>query len=138
MIATGRVLKAPEGLRVYLYSALSRAFDSERQVHFEKCLTENGLMLGRLDRERVAEIDRRLVLQLDGFPMAANTASRVRIIARASVNAATEAGAVDAGVWPRRSISSALRNVARANRTFEIRSLSTPQVMVEVIDAIVP
>ena len=53
----------------------------------------------RLDRERIVDIDRKLGLKLDGSPLAANTTSRIRIVARASVQSAIDAGAVaaDAG-----------------------------------------
>lgn len=56
--------------------------------------------LGDLDRERIADIDLRLSLKLDGSPMAANTANRIRIVARASVQPAIDAGAQQPGARP--------------------------------------
>ena len=53
-------------------------------------------LLGDLDRDRIAGIDRKL----DGSPMAANTANRIRIVARARVRAAIDAGGVPVDVWP--------------------------------------
>ena len=129
--------KPPEGLRVYLYSALSPDSEGRREAQYERWMAKNCLTLGELDRERIAEIDRRLALKLDGSPMAANTANRIRIVARASVQAAMEAGAISADAWPQRSKSRARRKVARTKRSVDVRSLPSPQVMAEAIDAIV-
>lgn len=128
--------KTPEGLRVYLYSALSPDSEGEREAPYEKWLAKNCLALGELDRERIAEIERQLALKLDGSPMAANTANRIRIIARASVQAAMEAGAISPDAWPRRSKSRARRKVARTSRSVDVRSLPNPQAMAEAIEAI--
>lgn len=136
-IAVEHGAKTPEGLRVYLYSALSPDSEGEREAQYEKWMAKNCLTLGELDREQIAEIDRRLALKLDGSPMAANTANRIRIIARASVQAAMEAGAIAADAWPQRSKSRARRKVARSKRSVDVRSLPSPQAMAEAIDAIV-
>ena len=53
------------------------------------------MMLRALDRDAVAEMDRQLGLRLDGQPLAATTANRMRIVARACVKAAVYAGAID-------------------------------------------
>jgi len=136
-IAVEHGAKTPEGLRVYLYSALSPDSGGGREAQYEKWLAKNCLTLGDLDRERIADIDRRLTLKLDGSPMAANTANRIRIIARASVQSAIDAGAVPADAWPQRSKSRARRKVARTKRSVDVRSLPSPQAMAEAIDAIV-
>ena len=129
--------KPPEGLRVYLYSALSPDSEGRREAQYERWMAKNCLTLGELDRERIAEIDRRLALKLDGSPMAANTANRIRIVARACVQAAMEAGAISADAWPQRSKSRARRKVARTKRNVDVRSLPGPRAMAEAIDAIV-
>ena len=95
------------------------------------------LTLGELDRDRVADIDRKLSLKLDGAQMAANTANRIRIVNRATVHSAIDAGAVAADVWPQRSKSRARRKVSRTKRSVDIRTLPSPAVMAEAIDAIV-
>ena len=97
----------------------------------------NCLTLGELDRERIADIDRKLALKLDGAQMAANTANRIRIVARASVQSAIDAGAVTVDVWPPRSKSRARRKVARTKRSVDIRTLPSPAIMAAAIDAIV-
>ena len=136
-LAVDRSAKTPEGLRVYLYTALSPHSEGGHDILLEKWMARNCLALGELDRERVADIDRRLGLKLDGSPMAANTANRIRIVARASVQAAVEAGAVAADVWPQRSKTRARRKVARTRRSVDVRALPGPAAMAEAIDAIV-
>jgi hypothetical protein len=81
-LAVERGSKTPEGLRVYLYTALSPHSEGGHDIRLEKWMARNCLTLGELDRERIADIDRRLGLKLDGSPMAANTANRIRIVAR--------------------------------------------------------
>ena len=136
-IAVEHGAKTPEGLRVYLYSALSPDSECGREAHHEKWMAKNCLPLGELDRERIADIDRRLGLKLDGSPMAANTPNRIRIIARASVQSAIEAGAIAPDAWPQRSKTRAGRKVARTRRSVDVRSVPRPSAMAEAIDAIV-
>ena len=124
----GNVLPADE-LRVYLYTALAPGSEAGWNVTHERWMAKHGLTLGDPDRGRVADIDRTLGLKLDGTPMAANTANRVRIVARAAVRAAIDAGAVAADVWPQRSKSRGRRKVARAKRSVDIRALPSPVVM---------
>jgi integrase len=100
-------------------------------------MAKNCLPLGDLDRERIADIDRKLGLKLDGSQLAANTANRIRIIARASVQSAIDAGAVAADVWPQRSKTRARRKVARTRRSVDVRALPSPAAMAEAIEAIV-
>ena len=129
--------KPPDGLRVYLYNALSPGSESGREARLEKWMVRHCLSLGDLDRDRVAGIDRKLAAKLDGSPMAANTANRIRIVARACVQAAIDAGAVPADVWPQRAKTRARRKVARTNRSVDVRALPGPVVMAAAIDAIV-
>ena len=136
-IAVEPAAKPPDDLRVYLYSALAPGPDSRRDGRLEKWMSRHCLTLGDLDRDRVAVIDRKLALKLDGSPMAANTANRIRIVARACVQAAVEVGAIPADVWPQRSKTRARRKVARTNRSVDVRALPSPVVMAAAIDAIV-
>lgn len=135
-IAVAPGAKVPEGLRVYLYSALSPNPGDQRDTPYEKWMAKNCMPLGEFDRGRIAEIDRQLGLKLDGSPMAANTANRIRIIARACVLGAIEAGAIAADAWPPRSKTRAQRKVARTKRSIEVRALPSPAIMAEAINAI--
>jgi integrase len=85
----------------------------------------------------IVRLDRKLALKLDGSQMAATTANRIRIVARACIQSAIAAGAVTADVWPQRSKSRARRKVARTRRSVDIRTLPSPAVMAAAIDAIV-
>ena len=136
-IAVEHGAKPPEGLRVYLQSALSPNAECGRDARFEKWMARTCLTLGELDRERIANIDRRLGLKLDGSPLAATTANRIRIVARASVQSAIGAGAVAADVWPQRSKTRVRRKVARTKRSVDVSALPSPAAMAEAIDAIV-
>jgi integrase len=136
-LAVEPTVKPPDGLRVYLYTALAPGTESARDARFEKWMGRHCLTLGELDRDRIAVIDRKLALKLDGSPMAANTANRIRIVARACVQAAIDAGAVSADVWPQRSKTRARRKVARTKRSVDVRALPGPLLMAAAIDAIV-
>ena len=124
----------PAGLRRYLHVALAPA--SDRDSHLEVWLDTNCVALAEIDRERVAEIDRQLGLKLDGSPLAATTASRIRIVSRACIEAAVAIGAIAEDPWPPRSQQRARRKVARRRRVVDVRSLPGPETMVRAIDAI--
>ena len=136
-IAVEPTAKPPEGLRVYLYTALAPGSDGGRDARLEKWMVRHCLTLGDLDCDRIAGIDRKLAVKLDGSPMAANTANRIRIVARACVQGAIDAGGVPVDVWPQRSKTRARRKVARTNRSVDVRALPGPSVMAAAIDAIV-
>ena len=126
----------PENLRRYLQAALAPATEPDRDDYLEAWLVSNGLSLAEIDRERVAEIDRQLGLKLDGSPLAATTASRIRIVSRACVEAAVAIGAIADDPWPPRSQQRARRKVARRRRGVDVRSLPGPETMALAIDAI--
>ncbi len=135
-LATDHGAKAPVGLRVYLYQALAPNSEDRRDVQHEKWMARHSLSLGELDRKRIADIDRRLGLKLDGSPMAASTTNRIRIVARASIQAAIDAGAIPSDAWPQRSKTRARRKVARTRRV-DVRTLPGPAAMAAAIDAII-
>ena len=126
----------PAGLRRYLHVALSPAAEHDRDASLEAWLATNCLSLVEIDRERVAEIDRQLGLKLDGSPLAATTANRIRIVSRACVQAAVSIGAIAGDPWPPRSQQRARRKVARRKRGVDVRSLPGPVTMARAIDAI--
>lgn len=129
--------KVPDGLRVYLQTALRPDASGPRDDPFEAWMTKHCVALGEFDRQRIADIDRRLAVKLDGSPMAATTANRNRTVARACVHAAVEVGAISVDPWPQRSKARAQRKVARARRSVDIRALPSPAVMAKAIDAII-
>jgi integrase len=136
-LAVSDLSTPPEGLRRYLRSALRPDVQVAINDEYEKWLARFSLPIGELNRERVAAIDRQLALKLDGTAMAANTATRTRVVARAFLHAAVDAGAIDVDPWPQRSKARGQRKVARRRRSVDVRSLPTPAVMSKAIDAIV-
>ena len=123
-------------LRRYLRTAM-RPDAATPDAKWEKWLRDNSVLIGSLDREAIAEIDRELGLRLDGQPTAASTANRTRIVARACVVAAVAAGAIHGDPWPPRAHSRARRKVARRKRSVDLRKLPDPATMARAIDAIV-
>ena len=78
-LAVEPAAKPPDGLRVYLYSALAPGSESARDDRLEKWMSRHCLTLGDLDRDRIAGIDRKLSLNLDppmGLPV---RWSRIRV-----------------------------------------------------------
>ena len=129
--------RAPDGQRVYLYTAPAPDSEGGHDTQHEKWVAKHSLTPGELDRERIADIDRRLGLKLDGSPMAANTTNRTRIVSRASVQSAIEAGPITADERQRRSKTRSGRKVARTRRSVDVRGLPSPAAMAAAIDAIV-
>jgi integrase len=135
LAANAQVGKRDAELRRYLYDALPP--DSmTREGRWEKWLGDHSVLLSSLDREAIAEIDRLLGLRLDGQPLAATTANRTRIVARACVVAAVAAGAIKGDPWPPRAHTRARRKVARRRRSVDLRKLPDPATMAKAIDAI--
>ena len=122
---------------MYLYTAPAPDSEGGHDTQHEKWTAKHSLTPGELDRERIADIDRRLGLKLDGSPMAANTTNRTRIVSRASVQSAIEAGPITADERQRRSKTRSGRKVARTRRSVDVRALPSPAAMAAAIAAIV-
>ena len=68
----------PEELRVYLYTALAPGSEAHWNIVLERWMARHCLTLGELDRERIADIDRRLALKLsDSVKTKANAVEEV-------------------------------------------------------------
>jgi hypothetical protein len=59
-----------------------------------------GLTLGELNRELLADVERRLAAGDKGQPLAASTAGRYRKVAHTCVKPAVELGRLPADPWP--------------------------------------
>ena len=105
---------------------MAAARDSDRDSRLEEWLATTCLSLSEIDRSRVSEIDRQLGLKLVGSPLAASTANRIQIVARACIHAAVSAGAIESDPWPPRSRNRAHRKAVRVRRSVNIRSLPGP------------
>lgn len=126
----------PGNLRRYLQRTLDPASEPDRDPNVEAWLAKHSMTLAEIDRERVADIDRRLGLKLDGSLLAATTANRIRIVSRACVESAVAIGAIAEDPWPPRSQQRARRKVARRRRAVDVRRLPGPEIMAKAIDAI--
>ena len=126
---------ADEQLRHYLAAALPPHADAT-DARWNAWLDKHSLTLPALDRETVGPIDRGLGLRLDGKPLAATTANRTRIVARACVIAAVHDGLLAGDPWPPRSRTRARRKVARLRRSVDLRRLPDPATMARAIEAL--
>jgi len=122
-------------MRRYLRAALGPDSDDTRVDELEQWLSTNCLTLEELDREKVAQIARRLILKLDGSPLAASTAARYRTNTRACILAAVEAGAIPTDPWPPRSRSRSQRKVMRPKRSVDVKALPDPATMARALDS---
>ncbi len=121
-------------MRRYLRAALGPDSDGTRDDELERWLSTNCLTLEELDREKVAQIARRLILKLDGSPLAATTAARYRTNTRACIRAAVEVGAIPADPWPPRSRSRSQRKVMRAKRSVDVKALARRPKLSKVVE----
>lgn len=103
---------------------------------WEKWLASHSIPVRALDRPLIADVDRRLGLRLDGTQLAATTTSRTRIVCRACVEDAVEAGALTSHPWPKRATTRARRKVNRRRPSVDRRKIPSPEVMARAIDAI--
>ena len=135
-LAVEQRAEPPAELRFYLQTALAPLTAAERDAHLESWLDEHCIRVSDLSRELLVAVDRGLSLKLDGGFLSPSTAQRFRVVARACVRAAVEAGALPSDPWPTRSRGRARRKVARSRRAVNIRQLPDPMVMAKAIDAI--
>lgn len=125
----------PTDLRRYLQRTLAPATEADRDPKVEAWLDRRCLRLGDLDRERTRDLAQRVVLKLDGTPMAATGAARHRANCHACILAAVDVGAIETDPWPRRTRSRARRKSQRTTRGVDIRSLPSPETMEAAIAA---
>ncbi len=111
VIAASTGTREARGLRAYVQRTL--APDAIRDASLESWLARSCPRLAALDRTFIATIERQLLLRGDGRPLAATTANRTRIVCRACVRAAVDAGAIPDDPWPQRPPGRSRRKVAR-------------------------
>ena len=127
---------APVVLRRYLQTTLAPGTEDLRDSQLEAWLERHCLPLVDLDRIVLGRVDDRLGLKLDGSFLAPSTARRFRVIARACVRGAVDAGALPTDPWPTRSRNRAQRKVSRSRSAVNIRMLPGPDAMARAIAAI--
>jgi integrase len=125
---------APTDLRARLTIALRPEGTTEDRA-LEEWLSESMPLLAQLDRQLLAEVDRRLGLRDDGRLLASSTASRYRKVARACVRRAVELEVLPADPWPPSPRGRAQRKVNRTQRGRKTRTLPDRPTMERIIAA---
>jgi integrase len=95
-----------------------------------------SLPLDILDRDVLADVDRKLGLGDKGQPLGAATAARYRKNARACVRRAVELGLLPTDPWPPSPRGRSKRKAARLRRRIDSRRLPDPATMARILDAI--
>jgi hypothetical protein len=91
---------APAGLRLYLRETLRPDGSAPVDAESERWLGKWSLSLGELNREVLADVERRLSLGDAGGPLATSTAGRYRKIAHACMRRAVELDQIKTDPWP--------------------------------------
>ena len=126
----------PDALRRHLMRTLAAGAEIHEADPCEVWLASWSLQLDGLNREVLAEVDRRLGLGDQGQPLSASTASRHRKLARACIRRAAELEVLAADPWPPAPKGRSRRKAARVRRGIDVRRLPDPVTMAQVIDAI--
>jgi integrase len=129
-------LAAPAGLRLYLRETLRPDGSPPADLESERWLGKWGLSLGELDRQVLADVERRLSLRDNGQPLATSTAGRYRKVAHACIRRAVELDQIKTDPWPPAPRGRNRRKARRKRTAVDVRVLPSPETMVAVIDAI--
>lgn len=124
-----------DGARRYLVVALHP--DGERDPEWEAWFDKWCPSLAGLDRSLLSRVDAALSLGLSGKPLAPNTATRLRTVARSCVRRAVDLELLDADPWPPTQRGAKHRKVRRASTGVDVRSLPNPETMRKALAAIV-
>ena len=129
-------LPVPAGVRIYLRETLRPDGSPPADPESERWLGKWVLSLGELDRQVLADVERRLSLGDDGQPLATSTAGRYRKVAHACVRRAVELDVIKTDPWPPAPRGRSRRKARRKRTAVDVRVLTSPETMVAVIDAI--
>jgi integrase len=126
----------PAGIRPYLREALRPDGSPDGADESERWLAKWVLSLGELNREVLADVERRLSLGDSGQPLAMSTAGRYRKVAHSCIRRAVELEKLKADPWPPAPRGRNRRKARRKRTAVDVRVLPSPETMVAVIDAI--
>jgi integrase len=126
----------PPGIRGYLREALRPDGSPDPLDESVRWLGKWGLSLGDLNREVLADVERRLSLGAKGQPLAMSTAGRYRKVAHSCIRRAVELDRLEADPWPPSPKGRNRRKARRKRTAVDVRVLPNPATMVAVIDAI--
>jgi integrase len=131
-----RATPAPKELRGYLVRSLPPGGPVDDDDACEKWLSRCSLALSSLNRELLADVERRLALGDAGQPLSAWTAGRYRKVARSCIRRAVELEVLDSDPWPPAPRGRSRRKVSRQRRVVDVRRLPDPATMVKTIAAV--
>jgi integrase len=126
----------PAGLRMYLRDVLRPGGSLVADNESERWLGKWALSLGELNRQVLADVERRLSLRDDGRPLAMSTAGRYRKVAHACIRRAVELEQIKTDPWPPAPRGRSRRKARRKRTAVDVRVLPSPETMVAVLDAI--
>lgn len=119
---------------------LARALDPDGRHEIdaacERWVTRWSPPLNELSRQLLATVDGKLGTGDQGQALAAETASRLRKVARACIRRAVELEVLDTNPWPPPPRGRSRRKAARPTRRVDVRSLPDPATMARAIEAI--
>jgi hypothetical protein len=136
LVASHGAPAPPAGIRRYLREALRPDGCPDGTDESERWLAKWGLSLGELNREVLADVERRLSLGDSGQPLAMSTAGRYRKVAHSCIRRAVELDKLKADPWPPAPRGRNRRKARRKRTAVDVRVLPSPETMVAVIDAI--
>jgi hypothetical protein len=88
-----------------------------------------GLSLGELNREVLADVERRLSLGDTDQPLAMSTAARYRKVAHSCIRRAVELDRLEADPWPPSPKGRNRRKARRKRTAVDVRVLPSPETM---------
>jgi integrase len=126
----------PRGLRSYLRRTLPPDATVNPGDECEHWLGRWGLTLGELNRELLADVERRLAVGDKGQPLAASTAGRYRKVAHTCVKRSVELGRLPADPWPPSPTGRSRRKARRKRSAVDIRRLPDPATMAAILQSL--
>ncbi len=125
----------PDGIRPHVASMLDPG-DDRADEECAKWLSQWSRPLSQLTRANLAPVEQRLGRGLDDQPLAPETASRFRKVARACIRRAVDLEIIPADPWPPPARGRRQRKASRKQPAFDERRLPDPDTMRRAIDAI--
>lgn len=126
----------PRDLRRRLPSAMTPGETNTLTPDDERWLRQHSRPIRSLDRECLAEVERRLGLGVDGAPLGPSTAGRYRKVSHSCIRRAVDLGILPSDPWPPPARGRSQRKNVRTRSAFDPRVLPDAATMRRAIDAI--
>jgi integrase len=135
MVVSPSAPAPPEGLRRHLLETFPPDSEAPEEDPCERWLARWSFRLDDLDRQILADVDRRLGLGKDGQALSGWTASRFRKLARACIRRAVELDLLAADPWPPAPKGRSRRKAVRPKSVVDVRALPDPATMARALAA---